>query len=193
MITCILLSAGLSERFGSPKALAPIAKNNVIQHLQNTFLESTCDNIVVVLGANHKDIEPFIFIHKRIRVVYNKDYYFGQTSSIQAGLKAVENSSAGIMFQPVDCPLVQASSVDTIIDCFKKNSPDLLIPCYQGKKGHPPIFHQRLRQTILELPLTLGLNSLFSYNPPQTLDIDDPGILKSFNTPEEFEAIKKPC
>jgi len=189
MITCILLSAGLSERFGSPKALAHISDFTIIQHVQKTLLQSSCDEIIVVLGAHAHEIQPSIFIHNRIRVVYNKDYNFGQTSSLQAGWREVNNSSTGIMFLPVDCPLVQASSISMIVDHFKEHNPDILIPTFQNKKGHPPIFHQRLKSKILGLPLDKGLNSLFADYPPQTIDINDSGIVKSFNTPEELERI----
>jgi molybdenum cofactor cytidylyltransferase len=189
MISCILLSAGKSERFGSPKALASISGNTVIQHIQNTLLQSSCDEIIIVLGAYFKEVQPSIFIHSRIRVVYNKDYNFGQTSSVQAGWRETNSSSKGVMFLPVDCPLVQASSIDKIIEGFNKNEPDILIPAYQGKNGHPPIFHQRLRSKILALPVTLGLNSLFPCHPPQKIEIKDPGIIKSFNTPEEFKTL----
>ncbi len=191
MITCILLSAGLSERFGSPKALACLSGTPVIERAQNTLLQSSCDKIIVVLGAHARQIQPSIFIHRRIRVVYNKDYNFGQTSSAQAGWREADNSSIGIMFLPVDCPLIQASSIDKIIHHFKKHDPDILVPSYQNKKGHPSVFHQRLKSKILNLPMNLGLNSLFAGHPPQTIEIDDRGIIKNFNTPEEFETIKK--
>lgn len=190
MITCILLAAGLSERFGSPKALANISGNTVIGHVQNKLLESCCDQIIVVLGAHADKIQPSIFIHSRIRVVYNKDYYFGQASSVQAGWREADDQAEGIMFLPVDCPLVQSSSIDRVIDHFKKHAPDILIPCYQNKKGHPPIFHQLLKSKVLNIPRDLGLNSLFAEHPPQTVEINDPGIIQSFNTPQEFEIIK---
>lgn len=193
MITCILLSAGLSERFGSPKALAYISDSTVIEHVQNTLLQSSCDEIIVILGAHSRQIQPSIFIHSRIRVVYNKNYYFGQTSSVQAGWREADHSSEGVMFLPVDCPLVQASSIDKIIHHFKEHDSDILIPSYQNKKGHPPIFHQRLKSKVLKLSKDQGLNSLFADHPPQTIEIDDSGIIKSFNTPQELEAIKKPC
>ena len=188
MITCILLSAGLSERFGSPKALAQLYGTTVIEHLQKKILQTACDEIIVVLGAHADQIQPFIFNHSRIRVVYNKDYNLGQTSSVKAGWREV-NSSTGVMFFPVDCPLIQTSTIDKVIRHFKKHDPDILVPSYQNKKGHPPIFHQRLRSKILDLPTGLGLNSLFADHPPQTIEIDDPGIIESFNTPEEFETI----
>lgn len=189
MLTCILLSAGLSERFGSPKALACISEGTVIQHVQHTLLQSSCDEIIVILGAHARQIEPSIFIHSRIRVVYNKNYYFGQTSSVQAGWREADNSSTGVMFLPVDYPLIQSSSIDKIIHHFKEDDPDILVPSYRNKKGHPPIFHQRLKSKVLDLPMDLGLNSLFTDHPPQIIEIDDPGIIKSFNTPEEFKTI----
>jgi len=192
MISCILLSAGMSERFGSPKALAKIDGDTTIRRVQNTLLQSSCDEIIVVLGAHAQEIQPFIFLHSRIRVVYNKDHFFGQTSSVQAGWREAHHSSQGIMFLPVDCPLVRTSSIDQIIQRFNELQPEILIPTYQKKKGHPPVFHQRLRSKVLGLTDDQGLNSLFSDHPPQNLEIDDSGITRSFNTPEEFEAIKKP-
>ena len=190
MITCILLSAGISERFGQPKALARIFNKTVIEHIQNELLLSTCDEIIVVLGASYHQILPSIFIHSRIKVVYNKDYNFGQTSSLQVGVQVVQKSSTGVMILPVDCPLIKYTTINTLIDHFNKNDPDILIPTYQNKKGHPPIFHQRLNDEILALPLNLGLNSLFVKHPPLTLEVKDSGIIKSFNTPEEFERMK---
>jgi len=190
MITCILLSAGLSERFGAPKALASLGGKPVIEHVQTTLLQSSCDKIIVVLGAHAQQIRPSIFIHSRIHVVYNKDYNFGQTSSVQAGWREADTQSEGVLFLPVDCPLVQSSSIDQVIHHFKKHDPDILIPSYQNKKGHPPIFHQRLKSKILNLSMGTGLNSLFADHPPQTIEINDQGIIESFNTLQEFERIK---
>jgi molybdenum cofactor cytidylyltransferase len=189
MITCILLSAGASERFGSPKALASLWGTPVIVHIQTALLQTSCDKIIVVLGAQADQIQPSIFIHSRIRVVYNKNHYFGQASSVQAGWREADISSKGVLLLPVDCPLVAASSIDKIIDYFGKHDPDILVPSYQNKKGHPPIFHQRLKSKVLNLPKDQGLNSLFAQHPPQTVDIDDEGIVKSFNTPQELEKI----
>ncbi len=192
MISCILLAAGLSQRFGSPKALANLNNQRVIQHIQKTLLVSSCDEIIIVLGAEATAIEPYVFNHKRIRIVYNKDYNLGQTASVQAGVREANSSTNGLMFWPVDCPLISLLTVETLIEEFNNAPADILIPSYQEKRGHPPIFNQSLRAKILNLPLTQGLNSLFAEHPPQSLAIDDPGITKSFNTPEEFDAIKKP-
>jgi len=192
MITCILLSAGESERFGSPKALARTSQRTAIEDLQNTLLGSIADEIIVVLGAYVDAVKPHVFNHKKVRVVYNKDYKLGQTSSFQTGLSAVGNGTGAVLLVPVDCPLILTSTVDLLIRHFEQSNPVLLIPAYQGKRGHPPVFNASLKTEILTLSPSIGLNSLFAGHAPQILEINDPGIVQTFNTPEELEAIKKP-
>ncbi|MBF0491080.1 MAG: nucleotidyltransferase family protein [Candidatus Omnitrophica bacterium] len=196
MINCLLLSAGLNERFGSPKALAQLSSHTVIEHIINTLMATSCSRIIVVLGAYAKNIEPLILKHKRVRIVYNKDYYLGQTSSIQAGWNHIDSDANGVLLLPVDCPMVQPSSINILIREFQNSLEQVTIPTFQGKKGHPPAIPIRLGPEILELPHDQGVNSILKRYPLQTLEINDPGIIQSFNTPEEFEELKKtkkPC
>ncbi len=51
MVTCILLSAGSSQRFGSPKALAELYDETVLEHLQKMLLATQVGEIIIVLGA----------------------------------------------------------------------------------------------------------------------------------------------
>src|SRR3989338_3666132 len=75
MISCILLSAGLSSRFGSPKALGLLDPSlTVIERVQQMLVSSRLDEIVIVLGFRHTRIKPYVLNHKKIKVVYNKDY-----------------------------------------------------------------------------------------------------------------------
>ena len=107
MITCILLSAGSSSRFGSPKALAHIYSNTIIESLQTKLLKTNLNNIIIVLGAYAEKIQPFLLKHKKITVVYNKDYNFGQASSFNCGLKNTDKKTEAIMLLPVDFPLIK--------------------------------------------------------------------------------------
>ena len=58
MISCILLAAGFSSRFGSPKALAELPGERVIERLQNELLKTQVEEIVAKkiaeLGATAK-------------------------------------------------------------------------------------------------------------------------------------------
>ncbi len=190
MITAILLSAGESIRFGSPKALAHLNNTTAIEHIQQKLLISCVDEIVIVLGAHQPRITPFILNHKKIKVVYNNDYKLGQISSIQCGLKACLNSDA-VLIWPVDCPMILSSTVDLIAAAFQESHTQIIIPTHHGKRGHPPLLAKSLYQDILTIPTTQGLNILFKNHSNLLIEIEDQGIVESFNTPEELQNLKR--
>jgi molybdenum cofactor cytidylyltransferase len=193
MISGLLLSAGLSSRFGSPKALACIDSSPAIIFLIEKLLRTSLDEIIVVLGADNQQIEPCLFKHKTIRVVYNKDYNFGQTSTVQTGLKSASAGSLGFMILPVDCPFIKAQTVEAVIQRFTTEHPRILIPTFQDHRGHPPVFDIRFKESILKLDPSQGVDTLLHMHPEEiaTIELDDPGIRQSFNTPEELAEIKK--
>src|SRR5262249_23059179 len=140
-------------------------------------------------GANQELIEPYVFNHTKVRVVYNKNYKLGQTSSVQAAVAALNDEADGFMLFPVDCPWIAKSTVQELLKDFERNRPEILIPVYQGHRGHLPLFNISLKPEILNFSANQGLNSLFAQKSPALLEIKDPGILKTFNTPQELQKL----
>ena len=66
-----------------------------------------------------------------------------------------------------------------------------MIPCYEEIKGHPPLYHARLRKEILDLDDNAGLNTIAKNHADaiDLIDLKDKSVLLSFNTPEELERI----
>ena len=192
MFSLILLSAGMSSRFGSPKALAPWGQQPLIAYLLGALVETNLDEIIVVLGADADQLEPFLLKHNKIKVVYNKDYKFGQTSSFKAGLAAVSPGVKAVGLLPVDIPLLKSHTINVIIDELMQDDPLILIPAYQGKKGHPPFFSSKLRMEFLDLPNDAGLNTISRRheNEIRLCEVSDEGVLLSFNTPAEFKTLR---
>ena len=192
MVSCLLLSAGFSSRFGSPKALARLGDRTLIEHLQELLLSAQLHEIIIVLGHGAEQIKPFLFKHTKIKVVYNKDYKFGQTSSFKCGLKEVTAAATGILLFPVDYPLIKKETLDILISYFEENKPSILIPSCQDKKGHPPILAAGLKNELLALKDSMGVNAVIHDHADEVtvLPVDDPGVIKSFNTKEEFEKLK---
>src|SRR3989338_7378259 len=160
MISCLLLSAGFSSRFSSPKALARLNGQTLIEHLQKLLLSTQLHEVIIVLGHGAEQIKPFLFKHKKIKVVYNKDYKFGQTSSFKCGLKDLSAQTTGILLLPVDYPLIKSETFHKLIAVFKKKRSVALIPAYQDKKGHPPIFNVSLKNEFLALKDAAGINTV---------------------------------
>ena len=194
MISCIILAAGESARFNSPKALAKIGSKTILHRLQEELLSSKVDEIIVVLGAWADQLKPCLLDHKNIQFVYNKDYKFGQTSSFKAGLRGVSKESKGVMLLPVDFPLIDKKIVDFLCAAFaKENYQKIIIPSFHLKKGHPPIFPIALKKDFLGLKNDEGLNMVALNQPENTviISIDHPAVIKTFNTQQELQDILK--
>lgn len=191
MLSCLLLAAGQSQRFGSPKALAEINGQVIIQRLQQTILDAKIDELIIVLGAYSQEIEPFLLNHNQVKFVYNKDYNFGQTSSFLKGLEKISPLSQGVMLMPVDYPCVTRQTFDSLREEFYRQPQKIIIPVYQGKKGHPPVFPIRLKDRFLKLNYSEGINSLYRELSGEIVlcPVEDPGVIQTFNTPQEFEKI----
>lgn len=193
MISIVLLSGGLSSRFGYSKALVPWGDGVIISHLQRILLLSEARQIVIVLGAHADQIKPYLLKHKKIKVVYNKDFQLGQTASLQAGLREVISSAQGFGVLPVDFPLIKTETINILLREFLKNNPYILLPTFDGQRGHPPLFNAVLRKEILDLPQTVGLNSIVHAHQSRThhCKVSDDGVILSFNTPQELEILRK--
>jgi len=193
MLSAILLSAGMSSRFGSPKALAQFNGKTVIEHLQCLLVDSKIDEVIIVLGAHSTNIKPYILKHKKVKVVYNKDYNLGQTSSFKIGLSSIEKVSRYVFLLPVDYPAIKKETIDYLCQEFEPTSPLILIPTYEGKKGHPPVFNMSLKEEFMELDNGKGLNRIARKHTEDTVyvPVNDSGVIATFNTPEELDELKQ--
>jgi len=193
MISAIILSAGLSSRFGSSKALAKLNGHTVIEHIQNTISGTAINEIIIVLGASAEEIKPYILKHKKVKAVYNKDYNLGQTSSFKVGLQNICSESQGILLFPIDYPAVKTETINELIVGFTKFLPKIIIPTHEGTKGHPPVFNMSLKNEFLELDNEIGVNTILHRHKDGTvfMPFKDAGIISSFNTQEEFQELKE--
>jgi molybdenum cofactor cytidylyltransferase len=188
---CIVLAAGESSRFGSPKALASLRNQTIIEHIQHTLINAV-DEVIIVLGANAEQIKPHILQHKKIQSVINPDYKLGQTSSLLTGLKSLIKPAAFFVL-PVDCPLVQSTTFNQLKNEFTAQKARIVVPAYNEKKGHPPLFHPDLKREILHLKASEGLNLVIHRHAEEicVVPTNDSGVVLTFNTPQELKKIQE--
>ena len=74
---------------------------------------------------------------------------------------------------------------------FDRQPEKIIIPTYNGKKGHPPIFSVYFKEQFLDLKHYQGINSVYQKLTNEIIlyPVNDPGVIKTFNTPEEFATI----
>ena len=113
MISAILLAAGLSSRMkGENKLIKEINGKPLIVHSIKNLLGSAVDEIIIVLGYEKEAIENLVEKNKKIKLVFNKDYQKGISTSIRTGISNISSKSESFFICLGDIsPLPQKSLV----------------------------------------------------------------------------------
>jgi molybdenum cofactor cytidylyltransferase len=188
LISAIVLAAGKSERMGSPKALLSISGRTFLENILDTISRTSIDATVVVVGHHRKEIEAAI---KLKSVVFNPDYEKGMITSFQAGIRALSREASGAFLFLVDHPLVEPATVEVMIANLSPNR--IILPTFQGRRGHPVLFSSEVLEEILALPSSEGANIVVRKNPDRIVEVpvNAPGILVDIDTPDQFEKLRR--
>ena len=198
----LILAAGESRRMGSPKALLPYRGSTFLETLAR-LLGERCDPVIVVLGAHAEEIQRRIAspehagrkpggspegLAPQIQIVINGEYRIGQTSSLQAGLRAVPHDAEGVLFTLVDHPAVSLHTIDALL---QPPPPLIRIPRYLGERGHPIWFRRDLIPEFLALPFSAPANRVTRAHRAETefIDVEDPGVIADIDDPPAYERL----
>ncbi len=90
--TGLVLAAGASRRLGEPKQLLRFGSGTLLDHTLGTARAVGFDQLIVALGGSSEDVRRKVDL-SGAEVVENADYGEGCSSSIAAGLGAVDPRS----------------------------------------------------------------------------------------------------
>jgi molybdenum cofactor cytidylyltransferase len=159
MLAAVILSGGASSRMGSPKALLPYQGRPFLEHLLEVTTHPKIGVRRVVLGAHAEAIGKGVILNPE-EVVINAAWQRGQLSSIQLALRSLPEGTDGILVCPVDHPLVSASMINGLVDQFYASRAPVVIPVFEGRRGHPVIFSAELYGELENASHELGARSV---------------------------------
>src|SRR5258708_20644943 len=177
MISAIVLAAGQATRFGRPKQLV------TLQPVLDNLAQSKIDDVVVVLGAHAEEIREQIQFGKA-RTVLNPDFANGMSTSIQAGLRAIDAEAAMIVL--ADQPFVTPRTFDALIDEYRRVKPSAVVPTFNGFRGNPVIVDRSLFAEMMTIRGDIGCRSIFGDHPVHLLPVDDRGVIQDIDTGEDY-------
>jgi len=138
MISVILLAAGESKRIPFENKLIKSFKNKpLINHILKSLLKSKIKKIIVVLGFEHNRIKNIILKSKKIKLIINKNYRKGISSSIKTGLKKINKKDKGFMVAHSDMPFVRSIHINKIYNSILKKDNSVHVLKYKNKIGNP--------------------------------------------------------
>jgi molybdenum cofactor cytidylyltransferase len=186
LLAAVILSAGASSRMGRPKALLPYREGTFLEHLIEVTRDPRIGVTRVVLGAGAEVIRAIAKLDPSV-VVLNPQWEQGQLSSICAGLRSLDGiHTDGIVLCPVDHPLVSARLVSNLIERFYEAKKAIVLPTYNGRRGHPVIFSKALFGELLSAPEDKGARSVVWAHAGDVLEVltDEEGVILNLNDPD---------
>ena len=189
--TIILLAAGSSSRFGSPKQLAQNNGMSLIHHSVSEAIKVHSD-VIVVLGANidivKKEIENF-----PVQIVYNKDWEEGMSSSIRSGITALLNrnpSAEAAIILVIDQPFLSSTIIADLIEKYEATKKPVVACAYKDVIGTPALFDKTFFNALLELKGQSGAKKIISQNKNAVVTIPFHLGYIDIDTKEDYENFK---
>lgn len=124
MIAAVVLAAGASTRFGSPKQallLEPV--------LERVRASATIGDIVVVLGAH--DVET------PARIVRCPEWHRGPGASLRCGLSALGPETEAAVVVLADGPSLDPRAIDRVVAAWRESGAQRVAATYAGVRLHP--------------------------------------------------------
>lgn len=187
MITAIILAAGQSKRMGRPKMLLPWSKTTVLGQVIDIFKAAGIEDIIVITGGAREEVEALVGVSAR--TAFNLDFAQGEMlGSIQVGLTELSAEVEAVLIGLGDQPQVQERSVRLVVDEYAKSGASLIVPSFQMRRGHPWLVARSLWEEILRMRYPETLRDFLNRHATDIhyVEINDPGILKDLDTPEDY-------
>jgi molybdenum cofactor cytidylyltransferase len=194
MISAILLGAGESKRMKVNKLSLPWGRETVFEHCFNSLLKSGVKEIIVVLNPQSKGMKKQFEkssarATQEVKVTFNPYYKRGMSSSIHRGLQVMDPRSEGILISLGDQPFLKTKTINVLLRAFQQRKGEIVVPSFEGMKGHPVIFHRKYEKELLKLRGdTGGKPILLKYSKQmKTIPVRSEGVIKDIDTREEYQ------
>ncbi len=183
--TAILLAAGQSKRFGSPKLLHPLNDGTPLGLIAAQKLCEVFANVLVVINPHSPELAN-MYRALDVRVIVNSNAEQGLGTSLALGIAQSANSQ-GWLIALADMPFIKTETIHTVAYSLMQGA-KIAAPCYQGKRGHPVGFAQLFKNELLQLNQDTGANQLLQRYAEQVhlIATEDSGILQDIDAPADL-------
>ncbi|HHE64757.1 MAG TPA: hypothetical protein ENL09_01925, partial [Bacteroidetes bacterium] len=176
-IAMIILAAGSSKRMKAVKQLLPWKKTTLLDNAIAIGLNSNVNDVFVVLGANHKNIEKQIN-SDNITIINNKMWEDGMGTSISCSMEYLNKKSLiydAVIIALCDQPLIDVIHINMLINRFLYFDNNIV----SSSLGVPAIFGSKYFKSLEELGQDFGARKIISANKNDLFVIEEKKSFKN--------------
>jgi nicotine blue oxidoreductase len=174
---------------GRPKALLEVGGETFLERTVAALRDGGCDPVFVVVALGDER-GAHAATQAGARVLVNRDPGDGPITSLRLALAELDDSAPGLVYLPVDHPLVRAHTVASLVEAARVAGAALTLPVHGSERGHPAIFGAALFAELRDPLLEGGARTVTHRHLDEALlvEVDDVGVLTDIDTPEGYEA-----
>lgn len=187
----VVLAAGASTRFGSPKQLVRIAGRPLLHTAVTRASEVVGSALIVVLGSGAAELAGLLR-HSPGSIVVNQDWREGLASSIRAGIARLPLTCAGALLMLADQPAVSADDLRRLAGTWRKQPQYVAAALYSGTTGVPAIFPRSMFPELAQLRGDQGARAILRRNSDRLVRVPMASAAIDVDTPEDLLAIEAP-
>ncbi len=161
----------------------------MLAHVLKHAAASMLDEVILVLGHQAERISAAVGEWGQ-RVVVNREYATGQSTSLRAGLVAINPDAAAVVFLLGDQPQVLPRTIDALIDAFRTCAASIVLPTYDGVDGHPILIARPLFAELQSVSGDRGARDVIRSHSDAVLQVPVSGTLpRDVDTEEDYAAL----
>ena len=187
----IVLAAGASSRFGSPKQLVRLDGRPMLHAAVARAVEVAGQAVTVVLGSNAAELTPLLR-HSPASVIVNRDWSEGIGSSIRTGVTRLPSSCDGVLIMLADQPAVTADDLRRLVETWRRQQDFIVAAFYESTTGVPAIFPRTMFSSLTELRGDQGARALIHRHRDRVVRVPLASAAIDIDTPEDLLKLGAP-
>ena len=182
---------------GQPKLLMQVAGKHLIQWLVEHLRHPGIGTISILVRPDDAPLQELVATLP-VELVIAKAATKDMKASVSLLTRHLDDQNHvtdddGFLLIPADHPIVFRSVIDQLIDVWSVFPGQVVVPKYDGRRGHPVIFPWWLTRLFAKIPDDQGLNWLLRLSEVEVHEVQcaEPSILWDVDTPEDFARIRR--
>jgi molybdenum cofactor cytidylyltransferase len=178
---------------GKQKLLLPLAGKPVLQWVLEAAVTSDVAEVICVV-RNLKLLPGRISVgEEKLLWLVNHQAHRGQSTSVIAGLWAIDPRSEGALFMVGDQPLIRSELINALIKRFTESTALIVAPTCRGETRNPVLFRRAIFPELLELSGDRGGRALIARHAERTelVEWHDELSFLDLDIREDYERLKQ--